>query len=116
MVLNCVCIIYFFYTFSGSQIFLKFSANRILPQSRHQNGCRTCVYACAHLHTHVVCVSLLINGHTINIGLQILDLKSYSISTIPVLVVVGRENGIDDLKWMGTAERTGILMRCGLTL
>jgi hypothetical protein len=75
-----------------------FSANCILPQSRCQNGySRTCVCACTRFHACMVHVSL-INNHTINIGLQILCLASYSFSTTPVLVIVGRENGVGDLK------------------
>jgi len=77
-----------------------------------------CVFVCVRtrFHTCMVHVSFLINNLTINIGLQIICLASYSFSTIPVLVIVGRENGVDELKLTGSAERTGTLMRCGLAL
>ena len=64
----------------------------------------------------MVLVSFLINNHTINIGLQNLGLASYSFTTIHVLVIGGRENGVDDLKLMGGAEKTDTLMKCGLAL
>lgn len=33
-----------------------------------------------------------------------------------MLVIVGRENGVDNLKLTGGVKRTGTLMRCGLAV